>query len=593
MTRPDRGRRGIWLGWTLGASILFGGLGGRCAAAEPPAQSSPEELIDQACAAEVTGQSPVREYLLEGALRIDPDCQRANWLAGRVHVDGSWRSPESAEAAWSGDKLLQEYGRRRELSGADAEARIRLANWCRDNGLADRERVHLIEAARLRPDDPAIMRRLGLHKYQNQWLAEEEIERLRLAEGQRRRAEAKWKPVLAAWREEFDPFDPQSQSRLAERVKEVTDEQAFPVLEEELSEHGEREALAVVAYLDTVRSQAATDSLLRHAVFSEHDTVRSAAADALKKRPKYNYMPWLIHSLAAPLEVTIELPHRGTNYVRQTVTQRGPEYNLTQVHHWSQYDIRMMFEPRLKAAALPAKLPRGVKPGAYVEKDTQKTRLNDRIQETLYLLTGEAYETPDQWWDWWRSYTEYERAEKKPVYYRHTASTSWRYLQIGIPKTNRPASSCLAWGTPVATETGMRPVEEIVPGDKVLAQNADTGRIDYQVVLDRTVRRLGEMRKVSLGEDSVTVTLGHPFWVVGQGWRMAKELEVGDRLVCLGGSRAISAMEMLPEDVAYNLIVDGSATYFAGHCRVLLHDNSLPAPTDAVLPGFFPGTVEF
>lgn len=94
------------------------------------------------------------------------------------------------------------------------------------------------------------------------------------------------------------------------------------------------------------------------------------------------------------------------------------------------------------------------------------------------------------------------------------------------------------------------------------------------------------MRKITIGDESITVTLGHPFWVVGKGWQMAKKMETGQRLRCLESSRKINAIEELPEDVAYNLIIDDFATYFAGSFRLLLHDNTLPEPTDAVLPGY-------
>jgi hypothetical protein len=175
---------------------------------------------------------------------------------------------------------------------------------------------------------------------------------------------------------------------------------------------------------------------------------------------------------------------------------------------------------------------------------------------------------------------------KKPTYERHFHKHFWAYsVDMRVTLTG---ASCLASGTPVASETGSRPIEQILPGDKVLAQDPDSGQLEYKVVLQRTVRRLGEMRKVSTGDDSVTVTLGHPFWVVGKGWRMAKELEVGERVWGLSGSPEITAIEPLPEDVAYNLVVDDFATYFAGDSRVLLHDNTMPGPTDAVLPGFAP-----
>ena len=124
------------------------------------------------------------------------------------------------------------------------------------------------------------------------------------------------------------------------------------------------------------------------------------------------------------------------------------------------------------------------------------------------------------------------------------------------------------------------------PATRFSPKIPDTGELAYKVVLQRTVRRLGAMRKITIGDESITVTLGHPFWVVGKGWQMAKEVEMGQRVRCLDSSCRIDAIEELPEDVAYNLVVDDFATYFAGNARLLLHDNTLPEPTSAVLPGY-------
>ncbi|MDD4268320.1 MAG: polymorphic toxin-type HINT domain-containing protein [Pirellulales bacterium] len=271
----------------------------------------------------------------------------------------------------------------------------------------------------------------------------------------------------------------------------------------------------MVAHLDGQPNQRATESLVRHAVFSESVAVRVAAAEALKKWPKYNYIPILIAGLVAPLEIEIEFPYGDRGSRRTTVVQRGVDYDVRHVS-----------------------------------------------RQAMYL-------------------TEYEKKEK-PTCDMHVYQQ--RYAYKLSTKTTPP---CLASGTPVATETGPRAIEQILPGDRVLAQNPETGELEYKVVLHRTVRRLGEMRRVSLGNDSVTVTLGHPFWIVGKGWQMAKELEVGDRVHCLEGSREVTAVDGLPEDVAYNPVVDDFSTYFAGASRLLLHENTMLRPTEAILPGFW------
>ncbi len=556
-----------------------------------------ETLVEMAYAAEVAGQPAVRDALVAQVLDLEPDNERARWLAGQVKDASGWDAAQSAEHANLEDRLLQEYARRRETCGADVASRLKLANWCRDHDMPDREKVHLIElVSRHGVSDPAVMARLGMVKFRGQWLPKQDLDEFRRFDDRQRRVEKKWKPIFAEWKGDLKSGDSDAYERLAERLKEVDDGEALPILEEVLSMHSEEAALAVVARLDAMPMQEATESLVRHAVFSEFDAVRAAAAEVLKRRPKYNCLPMLLAGLVEPLEIEVEYPFGNGGYRRTTAIQRGPEYNLKAVSHQSNYVTRAVIHERWRrrlGTIVPSETRRtvstnedwsaSVAPGRYVADDTEQRLLNERIQATLRLLTGESYRTPGEWREWWSDYTEYEREGDKPTYERQFHKHFWAYTLDMI------ATSCLATGTPVATETGSRPIEQILPGDKVLAQDSDTGQLEYKVVLQRTVRRLGEMRKISSGDDSVTVTLGHPFWVVGKGWRMAKELEVGERLCCLGASAEITAIEELPEDVAYNLVVDDFSTYFAGDLRVLLHDNTLPRPTDAILPGFLAG----
>lgn len=587
-------RRTLSIGAILLAVAAILGSPERLQAEGKDCSLSPELLVEMAYAAELSGQNAVRDALVKQLLDRAPENEKAHWLAGQVRDGDGWMTVSAAEQKQVADETLQEYVRRRETCGDDVDSRLRLANWCRDQEMPDRERLHLLEVATMQGgSNPAVMARLGMVKFQGRWIPKEDVDAYRSADDEQRRLERKWRPLFASWKAELGSGDAMSYEKLAEHLPEVTEMKALPLLEEIVSTHSEKAALTVVAFLDTQSNQAATESLIRHAVFSEFNAVRAAAAEALRKRPKYNYIPILIAGLVAPLEIEVEYPYGNGGYRRTTAIQRGRDYDVKTVWHNSLYVTRATIRERhykstpwkdfwSRRVATHEDWSAGVKPGHYVEKGTPKTQFNERISQTLYLLTGERYEEPDEWCDWWHRYTEYEREGKKPTYERQIHQHVWSYSLRHLAT----ATSCLACGTPVATETGSRRIEQILPGDKVLAQDPDTGEVDYRLVVQRTVRRLGEMRKVSLGGDSVTVTLGHPFWVVGSGWRMAKELEVGQRVRCLEGPREVTAVEALPEDAAYNLVVDGFATYFAGDSRVLLHDNTLPKPTDAVLPGF-------
>ena len=91
--------------------------------------------------------------------------------------------------------------------------------------------------------------------------------------------------------------------------------------------------------------------------------------------------------------------------------------------------------------------------------------------------------------------------------------------------------------------------------------------------------------KVSLAKEDVLATKGHPFWLIGSGWRMAKEVADGDVLRAVSGSSVVRKVESAGEAEAYNLIVADFNTYFVGESGILVHDNTPRTPTQAILPG--------
>ena len=60
-----------------------------------------------------------------------------------------------------------------------------------------------------------------------------------------------------------------------------------------------------------------------------------------------------------------------------------------------------------------------------------------------------------------------------------------------------------------------------------------------------TLRSNVPLIKISTGTGAISTTAGHPFWVVGQGWKVAKQLSVGMRLHGLDGAVEVTAIEEL------------------------------------------------
>jgi hypothetical protein len=182
---------------------------------------------------------------------------------------------------------------------------------------------------------------------------------------------------------------------------------------------------------------------------------------------------------------------------------------------------------------------------------------------------------PRAWWNWWQNENDYYESPKQDLYqdYHYTVS----HYSFSF--------SCFAKGTPVWTKSGQRAIESLAPGDLVLSQNVDTGELCYKPVLVRTVRPPTSILKITCDGEVLNTTKGHPFWVAGIGWRMAKELGDGAVLSGLHGASKVRSIESAGEAEAYNLVVAEFNTYFVGDSGILVHDNTPRRPTQAVLPG--------
>lgn len=161
---------------------------------------------------------------------------------------------------------------------------------------------------------------------------------------------------------------------------------------------------------------------------------------------------------------------------------------------------------------------------------------------------------------------------------------------LGMPSTSRgfvflPRGECFHAGTPVLTLTGPQPIESIRSGDRVLAQDVITGELAYKTVQNRTLRRTVKLTQVHFGSQSISATPGHPFWVAGKGWQVAKHLKVGDRLCGLGPTVTVEHLENLPAQEVYNLVVSDFGTFFVGGQRLLVHDDTPLEATATLVPG--------
>jgi hypothetical protein len=217
-----------------------------------------------------------------------------------------------------------------------------------------------------------------------------------------------------------------------------------------------------------------------------------------------------------------------------------------------------------------------------VAKENRATAmLNNRIVWVLAQTTAQQLgRNPQDWWEWWQNYNEYYQPEDRPVYEQNYVDLDHHYY----PEPQM--MSCFAKGTRVWTKTGPRPIETLEMGDQVLSQNVETGELMYKPVIGRTVRPPSQILELKSGDERVRTTRGHPFWVSGVGWRMAKELGDGAVLHGVTGLARVESIEPSGEEEAYNLVVADFNTYFVGEMGLLVHDNTPRRPTQAIVPGY-------
>src|SRR5262249_9563648 len=81
--------------------------------------------------------------------------------------------------------------------------------------------------------------------------------------------------------------------------------------------------LAFVAALQRMPEQEATESLMRHAVWSGLSDVRYAATEGLKSRPLHDFVPMLLDALATPIESSYHVDTFSNGSVHYTHVFEG------------------------------------------------------------------------------------------------------------------------------------------------------------------------------------------------------------------------------------------------------------------------------
>ncbi|MCK5896418.1 MAG: hypothetical protein KAG20_06405 [Cocleimonas sp.] len=169
--------------------------------------------------------------------------------------------------------------------------------------------------------------------------------------------------------------------------------------------------------------------------------------------------------------------------------------------------------------------------------------------------------------------------EKPEKYYYNT--TSKRYVKRPAKKPNFSELAdnkipCFPKGTPVATPTGMIPIEHLTIGTSVFAFNEATQTNDQKKVTALLHNKTTHLIDIALENEILQATLSHRFWVENKHqWIAAQYLEPTMTLKTRSSdSKCIQKITIntVDEQKTYNLSIDDLHTYFIGHSEVLVHN---------------------
>ncbi|MFI9358434.1 polymorphic toxin-type HINT domain-containing protein [Streptomyces lydicus] len=158
----------------------------------------------------------------------------------------------------------------------------------------------------------------------------------------------------------------------------------------------------------------------------------------------------------------------------------------------------------------------------------------------------------------------------------------------GLQALDRGCTQCFLAGTKVLMgDASTRNIEDVTPGEKVLATDPETGETGPRKVTRRIVteddKHFNDLTLATPnGSQKLTATYEHPFWSTSRHrWLKTHELTPGTTLRSNDGSAIRVRANRSYEKHArtYNLTVNGLHTYYvlAGATPVLVHNSNCPA----------------
>ena len=303
-------RRIYYVVATLFATALFGvcvsfsssalGANAPQVQASDPKIEQAKQLVHDALRAEADGNANLREADLKQALKLAPDLPEAHWQLGEVRRGNRWVATADAEKETTATGKMTEYRKLRDQADATADDQLKIARWCDKNKLDDEGKAHSLLAIQLDPNQTEAMRRLGLVKFRGQLIAKSQLDQAKADFHQSVVDSKEWRERLWKLRRQYER-EPASRNDVLSQIRAISDVKAIPAMEAVMGDADPEPMIAAIEALSAMKDLKATQSLVHFAVFADPTTARYAAAQALKSRDPYGYIPMLLSGLQEPI----------------------------------------------------------------------------------------------------------------------------------------------------------------------------------------------------------------------------------------------------------------------------------------------------
>lgn len=592
-----------------------------------------EEIFEK----ETAGQAVQRSKLLADSLVVsqpDPSTKREqknvenllHWQSGYLQVGDEWKSVSDLDENHLDERSL-EYFKLREQAEITIETHRNLAKWCQSHGLDSRAKAHWFGVLDNDPSNFEARQQLSYTFLFNRWFSPQELSAAKLAAENLEQQLKQWIPKVREWKINLESNDIKKRLKTLEQLKNLENPDVIPALDIAAGQANPTVAKHFVSAIGRFQTREACIALAGIAIANTSTDVGTHSIEILRKYPLEFYVPDLLDLMSTEYELMSQLVTRPNGeMVLQLVQMR----ELRNRFEKNQMDKLMAISPQeklKKSSGMSVELIAGrllqfqsvatsksaVKNGLAAsviskeaKRDAEEAQAElDRTNESIRSLqrniamvlrsTTDAKldDEPRSWWIWWDASEKSYNEGDKPYDQSYVENRSSMILQTQkVQAVTRYQSliprrlDCLALGTQIQTESGLKSIEKIQIGDLVVSQNIGTGQLSFRPVLRITRRPEAPTRDILLSSgETIRATLGHPWWVTGRGWVKTKDLQKDYVLRTPEGFEKISDLQDREPIETLNLVIDQDHTIFVGQSRILSSDATELTPTFQRVPG--------